>query len=291
MLPRAVLIVRRTEYDELLARHGTREQLRFFLHERGRTLEEVVTRHERLGAAMRAVLGAIPAEWRRATVARAELDRFLFGPDDVVVVLGQDGLVANTAKYLDGQPVIGLNPEPERWPGVLVPHPPAAAGDLLRDVAAGRATAEGRTMVEARLDDGQRLLALNEIFLGHSSHQSARYVLEGERQSSSGVIVTTGTGATGWAASIHRERRSALALPAPAEPALAFFVREAWPSAATGTQLTEGRMAAGDVLHLQSEMGDGGVVFGDGIEADRLGLDWGRRVEVGVARETLQLVR
>ena len=295
MNPRCVLVQRPTEYTELLARHGTREQLRFFLAERGRALEELVDRHERIEAALRTVQGAIPHDWRRATVARAELDRFLFADDDLIVVLGQDGLVANAAKYLDGQPVIGLNPDPERWPGVLVPHPPAAAADLLRDVAAGRAGLEERTMVEARLDDGQRLLALNEVFLGHASHQSARYALdvggERERQSSSGVIVATGTGATGWAVSIARERRSQLALPQPTEPALAYFVREAWPSAATGTRLTEGLLGDGATLRLQSEMGEGGVLFGDGIEGDRLPLDWGRRALVAAARERLRLVR
>jgi NAD kinase len=295
MQPRCVLVQRATEYEELLARHGTHEQVRFFLHGRGRTLEEVAARHERLAAARRDVLGAVPPDWRRAIVARPELDRFLFANDDVVVVLGQDGLVANAAKYLSGQPVIGLNPEPERWPGVLVPHPPGAAADLLRDVTRGRATTRPRTMVEATLDDGRRLLALNEVFLGHASHQSARYALEvgdeRERQSSSGVIVTTGTGATGWAASIHRERRSVLRLPAPEDPALAYFVREAWPSAATGTALTEGRIGRGEVVRLQSEMGAGGVAFGDGIEGDRLPLDWGRRVEVGVARKVLNLVQ
>jgi hypothetical protein len=187
--------------------------------------------------------------------------------------------------------VIGLNPEPDRWPGVLVPHPPAAAADLMRDVAAERAAAQYRTMVEARLDDGQRLLALNEVFVGHISHQSARYVIEGERQSSSGIIVATGTGATGWAASIHLERHSRLVMPSPEESALVFFVREAWPSVATGTTITEGRLEGREPLHVQSELGEGGVVFGDGIEADRLALDWGRRVEIGIAPENLFLVR
>jgi hypothetical protein len=290
MIPRAVLVERPTEYSELLARHGTREQARFFLHARDRTLEEVEGRHRALAAARATVLAAIPADWRRAAVLRPELDRFLFEPDDVVVVLGQDGLVANVAKYLAGQPVVGIGLEP----GVLVPHVPAAAADLLADVAAGRAALERRTMAAARLDDGQELLALNEVFVGHASHQSARYTLalgeRAERQSSSGLIVTTGTGATGWAASIHRERHSGLVLPAPEDDRLAFFVREPWPSAWTGTSLDEGELAGAKVLTVQSEMNDGGVVFGDGIEGDHLQLDWGQRVDVGVAAAKLQLV-
>ena len=31
--------------------------------------------------------------------------------EDIVVVVGQDGLVANTLKYLQGQPVIAVNPD------------------------------------------------------------------------------------------------------------------------------------------------------------------------------------
>jgi hypothetical protein len=290
MIPRAVLVERPTEYSELLARQGTREQARFFLHTRDRTLEEVEGRHRALEAARARVLAAIPPDWRRASVLRPELDRFLFEPEDVVVVLGQDGLVANVAKYLDGQPVVGLNLEP----GVLVPHRPEAAADLLADVAAGRAAVQRRTMAAARLDDGQELVALNEVFIGHASHQSARYALRvgdrAERQSSSGVIVATGTGATGWAASIHRERGSSLRLPGPEEDLLSFFVREPWPSPATGTELDEGLLTAGAALELQCEMNGGGVVFGDGIETDHLALDWGERVTVGVARSKLRLV-
>ena len=51
-------------------------------------------------------------------VDRGFLPNFVFAPDDTVVTLGQDGLVANTLKYLDGQPVVGVNPDPERWDGL-----------------------------------------------------------------------------------------------------------------------------------------------------------------------------
>jgi hypothetical protein len=294
MVPRAVLVERPSEYDELLARHATHEQVRFFLSQRGRALDEVLERHAALAATHRAVLGAVPADWRTATVLRADLDRFLFEPGDLVLALGQDGLVANVAKYLDGQPVIGLNPDPEHVPGVLVRNPPAAAGDLIADLARGAARVEERTMARALLDDGQEVLALNEIFVGHVTHQSARYTIalgeRSERQSSSGIIAATGTGATGWAASINRQLASPLALPAPTDPALAFFVREAWPSSVTATTLTAGRIGTTEHLTITCELGEGGTVFGDGIEADRVAVDWGQRIEIGAASRTLRLV-
>jgi NAD kinase len=296
LAPRAVLVYRRTEYEELLARHGTRGQAAFFLRTRNRNIEEVEHRHQAQQAATTIVEASIPVDWRRGSVERGDLSRFLFAPDDIIVVVGQDGLVANVAKYLDGQPVIGINPDPERNPGVLVPHRPEAAGPLLRTAVSAEVERyiEARTMVEASADDGQRLLALNEIFIGHPSHQSARYTLmlddgRSERQSSSGLIVSTGTGATGWCRSVSQERHSGLALPAPTDGALAWFVREAWPSPATGTSLTEGFLGAKDHLAITVET-DRLVTFGDGIEADAVNLNWGQTIELRVAQRKLRLL-
>lgn len=136
---------------------------------------------------------------------------------------------------------------------------------------------------------------MNEIFLGHESHHSARYRIavggREERPPSSGVIVATGIGATGWARSIHRERRAPQALPGAADPPPAFFVREVFPSVATSTEVPAGLLGGEETLGLVSEMNEGSVVFGDGIEADRLALAWGMRATVGVAPERLRLVR
>jgi NAD kinase len=292
-LPRVVVVTRATEYELLLRRHATHAQAAFFLQTRRQAIGPVHERHLRFQQAKVAVSEAVPAKWRRTAVQRHDLDRFVFEPDDLVVALGQDGLVANLAKYLQGQLVLGINPDPHLYDGVLVPHAPEQAKELLLAAQASRVQIEERTMVQARLDDGQTLLALNEIFIGHRSHQSARYRIRigeaEERHSSSGLIVATGTGATGWARSINRQRNRALEVPEPTDPALAFFVREAFPSVATGTDLTEGTLSRRAHLDVISELDDGGVLFGDGIEEDHLDFAWGMTASVSVAETRLRL--
>jgi NAD kinase len=296
LAPRVVLVHRTTEYEELVARHGTHGQAAFFLASRGRDIEEVAARHHRTRRAMAEVTAAIPLTWRQARVERADLDRFLFAPEDVVVVVGQDGLVANAAKYLCGQPVLGIDAEPGRNPGVLVRHRPQSTGPLLAAAQSGRGDFDELTMVEAVADDTQRLVALNEIYLGAAGHQTARYRLglddDGgvvEAQASSGVLIGTGTGATGWIRSVWQERGSTLALPRPTEDRLLWYVREAWPSPATGTTLVAGDLTAPTRLHLTVES-ERLVAFGDGIESDAMELTWGQAVAVGVCRERLRLI-
>ncbi|MGW0761763.1 hypothetical protein ACWD1Y_35725 [Streptomyces sp. NPDC002814] len=294
LAPRAVLVHRTTEYEELVARHGTHGQAAFFLRSRGRDIEEITDRHRRTRRALAEVTSAIPLTWRQAQVERADLDRFLFAPEDVVVVVGQDGLVANAAKYLSGQPVLGFDTDPGRNPGVLVRHRPADAAKLLPSAAT--VGMDELTMVEAVADDTQRVVALNEIYLGAAGHQTARYRLgldddRGvvEAQASSGVIVGTGTGATGWIRSVWQERGTRLRLPSPTEERLLWFVREAWPSPATGTSLVAGELAAATRLSLTVES-ERLVAFGDGMATDAVELTWGQTVLVGVCPERLRLV-
>ncbi|MEV4598009.1 hypothetical protein AB0K15_11440 [Amycolatopsis sp. NPDC049253] len=282
LAPRAVVVHRRTELDELLARHGTLGQAEFFLATRGRSLDDVVAQDAALRRALTAVSAAIPLDWRRGSVERADLSRFLFTPEDVVLVVGQDGLVANVAKYLTGQPVVGITPGE---PGVLVRHPAAATADLLRSTD----SVESRTMVELTADDGQKLLALNEIYLGHPSHQTARYRLGPERQASSGLLVGTGTGATGWCRSVWQERHSPLRLPAVDERRLVWFVREAWPSPTTGTSLTEGELTT-SALTVDVES-DHLTAFGDGLENDAVTVTRGQSVTFAPATRAFHLVR
>lgn len=293
-VPRVVVITRETEYQRLLATHATRGQAAFFLSSRKQSIDVLETRHQRFTETLQAIFRHIPSGWRRNHVDRTELDRFLFEPEDLVMAVGQDGLVANAAKYLDGQRVLGINPDPSLFDGILVPFSAQAALRQLIPAMHGDVETQSRVMVEATLDNGQQLLALNELFLGHRSHQSARYRVDvttaHEHQSSSGIIVATGTGATGWARSINRSRKDALVLPAPEDRQLAYYVREAFPSNATGTSISTGLITDREQLRVRSEMNEGGVIFGDGIEADYLEFNWGVQAGIRMAQQTLELV-
>lgn len=262
-------------------------------------IDELRYRHELFASTKKAIAGYVPQEWRQANCPRDALDRFLFEPDDVICVIGQDGLVANVAKYLrNNQLVVGFNPEPDRWMGVLVRFTVGDAPDVFAAVANGSLASESRPLVRAILDNGSVLMGLNEIFVGHRSHQSARYEITygqaAEQQSSSGLIVATGSGATGWASSMMRTRDPArlqrLHVPDPTDDELVFLVREPWLSPKTGASLTEGNVGPNypDLL-VTSEMEGDGVIFADGIEADHLDFNFGQIAEVDTADQRLRL--
>jgi len=292
LVPRVVLVSRQTEFDGLLAAHGTRGQAAFFLRAREQCLEPLEERHIRQLSAIDSAKRAIPREWSLAQVERQDLDRFLFMPNDIVVAIGQDGLVANLAKYVDEQIIIGVTPEPDRTEGILTSLSVDVLPDLLLDIGRGRATITRRAMVEARLGEAQSLRALNELFVGHRSHQSARYIVRyggaEEYQSSSGVIVATGTGLTGWAKSILTATRRSAEFDREEQKAL-FLAREPWPSNASGCSLTAGQIDAQTPLSLFSRMDEGGVIFADGIEKDFLRFDWGLEATITISDRALHL--
>lgn len=293
---RVVVITRPTPLEQLIARYGTYAQAKFVLASSGEGIDWYESTHERLEHGLGIALQGIPQDRPYTRVERADLDRFLFAPDDLVLIVGQDGLVANVAKYLSGQLTIGVNPDPARYDGVLCRHAPEQVEALTSEPIEGdeRWRVEARVLAEALCDDGQRLLALNEVFIGHLSHQSARYRLRTgeheERHSSSGVIVSTGSGASGWTRSIVQQRGLDLALPAVDEARLAWFVREPWPSVSTGASLDVGMVDDATALCITSEMSEGGVIFADGIETDRIDFVSGRRVQLRIAERRLNLV-
>lgn len=323
-----VLITRPTRLAELVTRFNTVSQARFYLEHQGADFQDYLREDEQYHRALVESETILTQLGRLQVIDRAFLTNFVFAPDDTVVTLGQDGLVANTLKYLHNQPVVGVNPDPARWDGKLLPF---VVGDLKKIIpevfAHGRPT-KSVTMAKASLNNGQEMCAVNDLFIGPRSHVSARYVIRSgqasETQSSSGVIVSTGMGSTGWlkslltgAAAITQSAGSALARQFAdgtvtadragqnhATPVrlnvqtafawdanyLYFTVREPFPTKTTGASLVFGRITPEAPLVLQSQMAEHGVIFSDGIEKDFLEFNSGTQATIGVSERKGVLV-
>ena len=164
---RVVVVTRPTPLEQLVRRYGTYGQAKFYLANRGQDIGWLEANHERVADGLATAIAAIPDDRTWVRIGRDDLDRFLFAPDDQVMMVGQDGLVPNVAKYLDGQLAFGVNPDPGRYDGVLCRFAPGAvAGALAWTPGAPGFHVEQRVLAEARLDNGQVLLALNELFIG-----------------------------------------------------------------------------------------------------------------------------
>lgn len=304
MYDKIVVVTRPTRLEELITRFNTRGQARFYIEHAGGDFGEYEREHERYHEALDLVRGAAALGLPRQVLDRALLPTYTFGGGDVVVVVGQDGLVANTAKYAGGQPIIGINPDADRVDGILLPFRPSEARGVLSRVLDGRATTRAVTLAEAVLGDGQRLLAFNDLFLGARTHVSARYRLRfadrAEAQSSSGVLVSTGAGSTGWMSSVFNMAAGVSRFvggSAGAPPRLdwedrrlLYAVREPFVSRQSSAELVAGLVGDGAELVLESLMPSGGAIFSDGIEADYLEFNAGAVARVRAADRCARLV-
>jgi NAD kinase len=308
MYDKLVVVTLKTRLEELIERFNTREQAKFYIEHMGLNFADYDREHETYSAAVRLLRrqfeGLLP---KMQLIERGFLPNFIFTPQDLVVTIGRDGLVVNTAKYLDGQPIIAVNPDPSRIDGVLLPFTPPKARAAVNDVLGGDAPVHEITMAQVNLNDGQSLLAFNDFYLGQRTHPSSRYSLtyrnKTELHSSSGVLVVTGAGSTGWfsstqnmAAALNRLLLKDKAPPLPRlrlkwdDPRLVFVVREPFLSKASDVQLTAGLVEPGEELRFESLMPDNGVIFSDGVEADALAFNSGCVATVRAADRRTKLV-
>jgi NAD kinase len=296
---KVVLVTRNTRLQELVVRHHTLNQARFYIEHLGADFSDYLLENAAYAKALQLTVDTLQAWGRYQLLDRSYLPNYVFAPDDIVLALGQDGLVANTMKYLHGQPLVGVNPEPGRWDGVLLPFEPVALRDLLPQVANEQRQTRAVTMAQARLSDGQVLRAVNDLFIGSRTHSSALYDIhwgqQQEVQSSSGVIVATGLGSTAWLRSVvtgsmgianavrsHPDPMDYAAQPWDAKQ-LTFAVREPFPSHHSSTELVYGHVSAQKPLQLRSRMPDAGVIFSDGMENDFLRFTAGMQAWIEVA--------
>jgi len=304
-----IIVSRNTELDDLVARFNTQAQTKFYLEQAGQSFERIQKAHDVHYRVLAQVRKAIGTTSKHQVIGREMLPRFTFGPDDLVVTVGQDGLVSNTAKYLteQQQPILAVNPDPDLFDGVLLPFDASNVNANLAKALRGEHHINPVTLAMARSTDGQELLAFNDFYVGANSHVSARYEIEvGEKQethSSSGIIISTGAGSTGWLRSVYAgavgvvealggtvtEPEGGLRIPWDANY-LMYSVREPFPSRATQCSLVHGSFDDTRPLKVTSRMASNGVIFSDGIESDYLEFNSGAELTITTAPQQAHLI-
>ena len=299
---RFVLVTRKTRMQELIERFNTWPQAKFYLEHSNADVSDYLAEHDlyikRLDEAERVLkpLG------RLQKLERSLLPNYQFSKEDIVVIIGQDGLVANALKYLDSNPVIAINPDPKRWDGKLLPFEIGNLEDIVIKTMADSADSKMITFVEARTNDGQVLLGVNDIFIGPKSHASARYDIHwnglSERHSSSGIIISTGFGSSGWFKSVLTGAMGVAGIDRHDltkgfdwdAKSVQFVVREPFPSNTTATDLVFGIVDGRKPLRLESLMPENGVIFSDGIQKDFIAFNSGCSVDIEVSKRSGRLI-
>lgn len=292
---RFILVTRKTRLQELIERFNTWPQARFYLEHNHVDAQDYLEEHDLYTKRINDAEVMLRSLGLFQRLERDFLPSYQFGTNDIVVVIGQDGLVANTLKYLNGQQVIGINPDPDRWDGKLLPFEIDDLASVVDKTVKGDGDRKKVTFAEASTNLGQRMLAVNDLFIGPKSHTSARYKIEWDEQieqhSSSGIIVSTGFGSTGWFQSILAGAIGVAGLSSHPmssgfswdDKKLQFAVREPFPSQTTGVKLIFGEVSGTRTLKLESHMPEYGVIFSDGIEADAIPFNSGCIAEIKVS--------
>jgi len=299
----AIIVKNKTRLESLVERFNTKAQARFYIESLGGNFDDYAQEHETFHASLSALQSQLSKIIKHKILERIYIPSFIFSEKNLIIVIGQDGLVANTAKYSNGIPMIAVNPDKLRYDGVLLPFDTRNFIAGVEQVISGAYRSKTMSFAEARLNDGQRLLAFNDLYIGASSHISSRYRISfnnsTEEHSSSGLIVSTPAGSTGWLSSVFNmaygiagmfEKEIHLKQPKIGAQELIFAVREPFQSIRTQTGITAGVINGQQLLRLESLMPSSGVIFSDGIETDFLNFNSGAVATIGVAPETACLV-
>lgn len=303
----AIIVKNKTRLETLIERFNTKAQAKFYIESLGSSFEDYEIEHDQFHQVLSRVQRELSPVIKNKLIDRSFLSSFLFSQNQLVIVIGQDGLVANTAKYVNHIPIIAINPDPQRYDGILLSFNVHSYLNVIEKVLNNTYQTKIAHFAEAKLNNGQRLLAFNDLFIGVSSHTSARYKItfsnQSEIQSSSGIIVSTQAGSTGWLSSafnmaeqlcnfthsppkIKRPNKSIQFQP----NQLMFIVREPFQSRTSQVNLIVGILDHSNRLVIESLMPTNGVIFSDGIENDFLKFNAGLIATIGVAKETVQLV-
>src|SRR6185503_11119152 len=106
MFEKVVLVTRKTRLQELIERFNTRSQAKFYIEHAGGEFADYEREDDAYRSSLELLRRSLDFELPQQLIDRSLVPTFQFQQHDLVLTLGQDGLVANTAKYVMAQPIV-----------------------------------------------------------------------------------------------------------------------------------------------------------------------------------------
>ncbi|MBI3394779.1 MAG: NAD+ kinase [Spirochaetia bacterium] len=291
---RAVLAVKRSKWERDLVRYGSRDMVKRLYETQNHNFQRVYDSHKRQESGLERIRTAVP-EW--PLVFREDLDHIDLSGMDCIVSFGGDNHFVFVSHISRDLPVLGINSDPSTSLGALLYF---TTDSFVEKISPGnvKLVAEQWTRIEGRIEyaDGRRTTvgpATSEISIRSSfSDAISRYVVragEGawEEQKSSGMLLSTGAGSTGWFRNAVPWENYDSAIFAKEEQLFRFVARETGPRRAYAHRY--GTIHHKQVLEMVSEME--GEITVDSHPERTFDFPPGARAEFAISPSNLSVVK
>ena len=208
-----VVCAKRTKWQRDLERYGDQDFLKRIYELQNNAFEKVFTSHERQLENLETLRNRLP---EADFIFREDLVAFEPRPGQILVSLGGDNHFVYCARFAGNEPILAINSDPQTSTGSLLYFDTDSFLKKLNRRKSNEAALhpeisrkEAWTMVEAELQypDGRIIRTgpcISEISIRNAFPDAmSRYVLSvdgepPEEQKSSGLLIATGAGSTGW---------------------------------------------------------------------------------------------
>src|SRR5690606_14778223 len=149
----AIIIKNKTRLESLIERFNTKAQAKFYIERLGGNFEDYEVEDDTFKYSLNSLQTQLSKIIKHKTIEKAYMPSFIFSENHLIIVIGQDGLVANTAKYSKGIPIVAVNPDKQRYDGVLLPFDTSNFIEGVENVISNTYQSKTMRFAEASLND------------------------------------------------------------------------------------------------------------------------------------------
>jgi NAD+ kinase len=203
---------------------------------------------------------------KAAFLSRRQLTRKVVQEAKMVISLGGDNHFQYVSHFVTNTLMVGINSDPDRSEGALNSLPIQKCEVLVRCLREDNLDYEEWMRIQVVLNGKLiPLLAVSEIYMGESlrrfmSRHRLMFHGKNEEQKSSGLLVSTGAGSTGWYDSACRFLYPKGNRFRKAEKSIRFLSTEPYDGKLTSHKIAHGKIKQGEILSVRSLNDTNGVL-------------------------------